>query len=84
MTSLLAWINAGVSLGCHPLALPAKKIKDFPIYKIFPFKSPPRGKEEFIKGGALRLLNQNTSEKTDLKMISTIYYFNRKLSMRES
>ena len=27
-TSLLAWVNAGVSLGCHPLALPAKKIKE--------------------------------------------------------
>ena len=27
-TSLLAWINAGVSLCWHPLALPAKKIKE--------------------------------------------------------
>ena len=27
-TSLLAWINAGVSLCRHPLALPAKKIKE--------------------------------------------------------
>jgi len=42
MTCLLAWINAGVRLGCHPLALPAKKIKEvylkYTISGLFFFK----------------------------------------------
>ena len=53
-----------------------KKTKPKEIFqytRYFLSRRRPRVKKEFIKGGTLnRLLNQNTSEKTDLKMMSTI------------